>query len=94
MKLATITAVALFAHAPMALATSHSAPDTNVLAVAGASTCPDGTVLVHTGTSVIFKNTNSGNITEDARCWVTPPATSVDAVVVILGPCVVCRFGR
>jgi hypothetical protein len=71
----------------------HVAPDTNVVIVPGASSCPTGTTEVHTGYSVIFKNPGNGNLVEDARCWQTPPSTTSEVTVLVLGPCVVCRFG-
>ena len=93
MKLASIAVLALLGCASVAWAKPHVAANTNVIVVSGATACPAGTTEVHSGASLIFKNTNNGNLTEDTRCWETPPSTSVDAVVVILGPCVVCRFG-
>jgi hypothetical protein len=88
-----LVAIGLIACVSVAWAKPHTAADTNFLAVAGGSTCPTGTTQVHTGTSVIFENPKNGNLTEDARCWQTVPASTSDVVVVVLGSCVVCRFG-
>ena len=94
MKLGVMVAsVGLIACASVAWAKPHVAADTSFLIVSGGSTCPTGTTELHTGSSVIFKNPSNGNLTEDARCWETAPSPTVDVGVVILGPCVVCRFG-
>ena len=93
MKLAMIAGVALLACASVALAKPHLAADTSFLQVSGGSACPAETTQVVTGSNVIFRNTNNGNLSEDARCWQTPPASTSQVDVLILGPCVVCRFG-
>ena len=93
MKLAMIAGVALVACASIASAKPHTAPDTSFLQISGGSACPAETTPVVTGSNVIFRNTNNGNLTEDARCWQTPPAATSQVDVLILGPCVVCRFG-
>ncbi len=93
MKLAMMASVALVACASIASAKPHTAADTSFVQVSGGSTCPAETTEIVAGSSVIFRNTNNGNFTEDARCWQTPPASTAQVDVVILGPCVVCRFG-
>jgi hypothetical protein len=93
MKLAMIVGAALVACASIAAAKPHTAADTSFLQISGGSTCPAETTQVVTGSTVIFRNANNGNLTEDARCWQTPPASTSQVDVLILGPCVVCRFG-
>ena len=93
MKLAMIAGVALVACASVAAAKPHTAADTGFLQISGGSACPAETTQMVTGSNVIFRNTNNGNLTEDARCWQSPPASTSQVDVLILGPCVVCRFG-
>jgi hypothetical protein len=92
MKHAVLAGVVVLSCAAVAWG-KHVAPDTNVVIVPGGSACPAGTTQLHTGSSVIFKNPGNGNLTEDARCWQSTPSTTSEVTVVVLGPCVVCRFG-
>jgi hypothetical protein len=93
MKRMVIAGLALAACASVAAAKSHTAADTNLVGISGATTCPAGTTQVAAGSHVIYRNPNNGNLTEDARCWATVPASTAQIEVNVLGPCVVCRFG-
>jgi len=94
MKLAIMASLSLIACASIAFAKPHTPADTNLMVVTGGTACPEGTTELVTGSSVIFRNTNNGNLTEDARCWQSPPASTTQVDVLVLGPCVVCRFGQ
>jgi hypothetical protein len=93
MKRMTIASLVLVAGASLAAAKSHTAADTNLMGISGGTTCPAGTTQVAVGSHVIYRNPNNGNLTEDARCWTTVPASTSQIEVDVLGPCVVCRFG-
>ena len=72
----------------------HTPPSTTFVTVSGGNACPKGTTELYSGSSVVFRNTGNGNLTEDTRCWKNAPTSTADVDVVVLGPCVVCRFGR
>jgi hypothetical protein len=72
----------------------HTTPDATFVVVSGGGTCPAGTKQLYAGSSVIFRNAGNGNLTEDTRCWQTPPESTAQVEVAVLGPCIVCRFGR
>jgi len=72
----------------------HTPPSTTFVTVSGGNTCPKGTTDLYAGSSVIFRSVGTGSLTEDTRCWKTPPTSTTQIEVTILGPCIVCRFGR
>ena len=89
----TAAVVGLLACTSVASAKSHGAADVTFVIVSGGTTCPANTTQLYTGSSVIFRNPTNGNLTEDARCWQTPPASTTQVDVLVLGSCVACRFG-
>jgi len=94
MRLTRMASAALVLCASIAWAKPpREATEVTVVVVSGGSSCPTGTTELYAGSSVVFRNPNSGNLTEDARCWQTPPSSTTQVDVLILSSCVVCRFG-
>ena len=87
-----VAAAGLVACASVGSAKSHEPADASFVAVSGGSACPTGTAEIYAGTSVLFRNPTNGNLTGDTRCWQATPSSTIDADVIVLGPCVVCRF--
>jgi hypothetical protein len=87
-----VSIVTVLAWASVAGAKAHEPADASVVIVSGGTTCPTGTTELFAGSSVVFRNPNNGNLTEDARCWQTAPTETSDLGVLVLGPCVACRL--
>ncbi len=84
----------LLLSAAIASAAQHTPADTTFMILSGGTTCPSGTTQLYTGFSIALRNPGNGNLTEETRCWQTPPVSTTHVDIEILAPCAVCRFGH